>query len=272
MWRSLLLAGALCAAPSLAVASDGWPTPPTESTVKSVYDGDTFTLATGDKVRLKGVNTPELRPREDYGDEARQFAERFLSGETVQLLLDGPNPRDSYGRVVAGVRTSAGDLSVALVEQGLAHVFLIPPDSSDAEALLAAQARARQQRLGIWSTEPYQGALHMTSFHANAAGDDNENVNGEYMRVCNITTGPVSTEGYRLVDRTGLSYPLPAVTIPAGHTVQVRSGKGEQQTDPSQQLQIYLGSSTPLWNNDYEVVTLHDPQGRRIDQRVQGKP
>ena len=43
--------------------------PPKQAVVVAVYDGDTFTLDTGQKVRLRGVNTPELRPPEEYGLE-----------------------------------------------------------------------------------------------------------------------------------------------------------------------------------------------------------
>ena len=59
----------------------GWPLPPESSTVASVYDGDTVTLATGDKIRLRWVNTPELKPAEAYGIEARDAAKEFLTGE-----------------------------------------------------------------------------------------------------------------------------------------------------------------------------------------------
>jgi endonuclease YncB( thermonuclease family) len=242
--------------------------PPTSARVVKVYDGDTFTLETGDKIRLKWVNTPELRPKEPYGDQARDYAARLILDQTISLVLDGPNPRDSYGRVLAGVTTPTGkDLSLALLEEGLGHVFIIPPEHHDLSAHLAAQGEARKARRGIWSTTNYLGALHMTSFHANAAGDDNQNVNGEYLRLANITTETVDTAGYRLMDVSGNSWTFPSVKVPAGHTVLVKSGKGSSQDDPRFQLEIFLGSDTPIWNNDHDVATLLDPQGRTIDTR-----
>lgn len=39
------------------------------STVTSVYDGDTVTLATGDKIRLAGIDAPEIR--QAFGIESR---------------------------------------------------------------------------------------------------------------------------------------------------------------------------------------------------------
>jgi endonuclease YncB( thermonuclease family) len=264
MWALLL---ALTLADAAKPPPGGWPAPPTEARVTSVYDGDTFTLATGDKIRLKWVNTPEMKPEEPYAREAKEFTERFILDESVKLLLDGPNPRDSYGRVLAGIIGPRGNLTEELLRNGYGHLFIIPPDPLDATPLIAAQEEARANRRGIWSTEGFQGAMHITSFHANASGDDTQNVNGEYMRICNVSSAPVDVAGWRLVDRSGASHVFPSVVIPPGHTVKVMSGKGLTQPDPIRQLEIYLGSDIPLWNNELEEVHLYDPQGNRVDRR-----
>jgi len=261
MIRVLMLALSLAKPPS--------GPPPTEARVASVYDGDTFTLETGDKIRLKWVNTPELRPKEAYGVDAKELTQRLVLDERVKLVLDGPNPRDSYGRVIAGVTLpSGGDLSLELIRAGYGHLFIIPPDHADLSAHLAAQAEARAARRGIWSTESYFGALHLTSFHANASGDDFQNVNGEYARICNISTESVDLSQFRIQTRTGTSYALPKMDIPPGHTVMVRSGKGSPQDDPRFQLEAYLGSDTPIWSDAYDVITIVDSQGRTVDQRA----
>jgi len=246
----------------------GWPTPPAESTVASVYDGDTVTLETGDKIRLRWVNTPELKPAEAYGIEARTAAERFLKGKAVRLILDGPNPRDGYGRVLAGLETDEGNLSIYLLELGLGHVFVIPPEDTDMKPFLEAQAKAKAAKRGIWSTDRYSGALHITSFHANAPGDDRENVNGEYLRICNVSNEPLDLDGYKITKATGQSWTLPSVTVPAGHTFKLHSGKGKTQSDGAQQLEVYLGSSTPVWNNKTDKATLYDRFGKVIDARL----
>jgi hypothetical protein len=175
------------------------------------------------------------------------------------------NPRDAYGRVLAGIETEEGNLSTHLLEAGVGHVFIIPPDDTDLKPLLAAQAKAREANRGIWATERYRGTMHITSFHANAAGDDYQNVNGEYLRVCNVTQEPVNLDGYRMTDISGKSWPLPAIVIPAGHTVQVHSGQGEHQMSARKQLEIYLGSTTPIWNNKRDKAVLYDRFGRVVD-------
>lgn len=263
MIASLFLGLALAAEPP----PGGWPPPPAESTVASVYDGDTVTLATGDKIRLRWVNTPELRPPEDFGYEAKALTERFVGNKRVTLVMSGDNPRDGYGRVVAGLDTREGSLTLQLLEQGLGHLFVIPPDDTDLTEMIAAQDRARAARLGIWSTDRYQGELHITSFHANAPGNDRENPNGEYLRVSNVSDHPVDLSSYVMTDRSGRRFALPDVVVPVGYTVKVHSGQGEHQRDTSQQLAVYLGSEGPVWNNDGDRATILDANDRVVDFR-----
>ena len=247
----------------------GWPPPPETGEVASVYDGDTVTLKSGDKIRLRWVNTPELKPAEAYGLEAKKLAEELVLGEEITLITND-DPRDGYGRIVAGVRTGDKDLSVELLEQGLAHLFIIPPDDTDLSAMVAAQGRAQAAKLGIWSTDRYQGALHITSFHANARGDDNENVNGEYARICNVSAKDVNLKGYVITDDDDHKFVLPDVVIPVGHTFQLHSGLGDHQTDPKQQIKVQLGSERPVWNNDGDILTILDATGTVVDRRAHG--
>ena len=235
---------------------------PEVATVVSVYDGDTFTLATGDKVRLQWINTPELRPAEAYGIEARDAAESFLASGKVTLTY-GSVERDGYGRLLAAAAVDDRWLAEHLLEQGLGHLFLIPPvDGVDIDALLAAQTHR-----GIWSTDRYQGTLHITSFHANASGDDRENINGEYLRVCNVSARPVNVDGYRIADASGSSWVFPSMVVPPGHTFKIHSGVGEAQLDPRSQLAIFLGNDMPIWNNKYDRAVIYDRFGRVMDAR-----
>jgi endonuclease YncB( thermonuclease family) len=238
---------------------------PTKARVVSVYDGDTMTLESGEKVRLRWVNTPEKRPPEPYADEARALTERMVLNRTVSLLISGDDARDGYGRLVAGVHNGRENLSLALLEAGLGHVFIIPPENEDMKPFLDAQGRARAGLRGIWSTDRYSGAFHISSFHADGRGDDNTRPGNEYLRVCNITGEAVDTAGFVLKTYAGKKYPLPSVIVPAGHTVLVRSGKGYAQTDPARQLEIFLGTDGPVWDDKYDRATLLGPDGRVVD-------
>lgn len=241
-----------------------------EARVTKVYDGDTVVLDTGERVRVRWVNTPEMRPLQAYAEEAQRFAERLLLHRKVQLVMDSDKQKDGYGRLIAGIRVGDVDLSVALVERGLGHVFIIPPETLDITPLLAAQAKARDSRRGIWSTPRYRGSLHITSFHANAPGDDRENINGEYLRICNVSKEAVDLGNFFLRNVSGKKFRLPAVEIPAGHTVTVMSGQGIAQAEPTEQITAYLNSNEPVWDNDGDRATLLDSNGRTVDEERHG--
>ena len=239
---------------------------PATAVVVSVYDGDTVTLDTGDRVRLRWVNTPEMKPHEDYGPEAKDFTTSLVQGKTVTLQY-GATLRDGYGRLVAGIFVDDKNLSLELVRQGLGHMFVIPPDATDLTALIAAQEAARSARRGIWSTPRYQGSLHITSFHANADGDDRENVNGEYLRVCNVSANAIDLAGYQIADISGNRWTFPSVVVPAGYTFKVHSGKGENAVDKAAQIEVFLQSADPIWNNKLDRATIYDRYGRVEDAR-----
>jgi len=242
-------------------------TPPSSGRVVKVYDGDTLTLENGEKIRLRWVNTPELQPKEDYGLEAREAAKALTLGKIVKLAY-GSVKRDGYGRLLASVQVGEVDLSTHLLGLGLGHLFIIPPDGADHTARNKAQAQARAAGRGIWSTDRYGGVLHITSFHANAPGDDRSNVNGEYLRVANVSDRSVDLDGFRITEQAGRSWLLPSLLIPPGHTVKIHSGRGSHQTDPSAQLAVYLDSDSPVWNNTRDRATLYDRHGRVIDSRL----
>lgn len=262
-----LLASTLTLLLTVATADAAPPPAPLEATVVAVYDGDTVTLDTGDKVRLRWVNTPELKPLEDYGIEARDAARDLLLNKKVKLVY-GQVQRDGYGRLIAGIRTMDGvDLSEHLLGLGYGHLFVIPPDDTDLSTMIAAQEKARSGGRGIWSEDRYKGELHITSFHANANGDDRENPNGEYLRVCNVASRAIDLQGFKLTDISGETWVMPSIVLPPGSTVKLISGKGVNQADPSSQLEVYLQSDGPVWNNSRDRATLYDRFGKVVDNR-----
>jgi micrococcal nuclease len=59
--------------------------------VERVVDGDTLLLASGERVRLIGVDTPETKhpkkPVERFGKEASEFTGQMVEGKRVRLEL-----------------------------------------------------------------------------------------------------------------------------------------------------------------------------------------
>jgi micrococcal nuclease len=63
--------------------------------VERVVDGDTLLLQSGERVRLIGVDTPEIKhpkkPIERFGKEASEFTCQMVEGKRVRLELDPAN-------------------------------------------------------------------------------------------------------------------------------------------------------------------------------------
>jgi micrococcal nuclease len=126
-------------------------------TVVSVSDGDTVKVILNrrkEKVRLVGIDAPELGQR-PWGTEAKKYLETLLgsSGWKVELEFD-VEKRDKYGRVLAYLKTTDGKLiNLLMVRNGYAMLFTIPPNVRYAAELRSAQREAREEHLGIWSSE-----------------------------------------------------------------------------------------------------------------------
>lgn len=125
--------------------------------VKKVVDGDTFVLASGETVRLIGIDTPETvdprRPVGCFGKEASDFAKQMLAGQTVRLEKD-ISETDKYDRLLRYVfiQTDQGEVFFddLLVRQGYAVAKTYPPDVKYQAQFLQAQQEARENNRGLW--------------------------------------------------------------------------------------------------------------------------
>lgn len=128
--------------------------PVQEARVAEVVDGDTVILGSGQKVRLLGIDAPELeregRPADFLAHKARRVLTDLAQGKRVRLKYDQLR-YDRYGRILAFLFLPDGtNLSRELVRQGLAHVYTVPPNMGFRKELLAAQREALAARRGIW--------------------------------------------------------------------------------------------------------------------------
>lgn len=96
-----------------------------------VMDGDTI-VVDNERVRLVGIDTPELHPTPEPGAlEAKQFVEELCLENEVGLDVDDLEPKDKYGRTLAIVYVDIDgswvNLNVELLRRGLAEILYIPP-------------------------------------------------------------------------------------------------------------------------------------------------
>lgn len=130
--------------------------------VTRIVDGDTIEInyqGRTESVRLLLVDTPETKhpqlPVQPFGPEASAFAEEMLLGKTVQVEFDGPK-RDKYDRMLAYLWVDGKNFNEMLLEKGLArYAYVYDPPYTHQSSMKAAEARAKEKRIGIWSIDNY---------------------------------------------------------------------------------------------------------------------
>jgi micrococcal nuclease len=128
--------------------------------VARVVDGDTLLLASGARVRLQGLNTPEtVKPEheiEAWGSEASQFTKDFINkaGHRVRLTF-GMERKDRYERFLAFVWNGDVMLNEELIRAGLAYARRDYRYSDEMKRRFTrAQDEAKRAGRGIWSAPP----------------------------------------------------------------------------------------------------------------------
>lgn len=115
-------------------------------------DGDTFYLSGIGKVRLIGIDTPEVfGEQECFGRQASRFVERTVPvGARLRYRL-GAEERDRYGRALAYVWLDDGRfLNRMLVARGFAQPLTVPPNVEYEDIFVRAARRARESGRGLW--------------------------------------------------------------------------------------------------------------------------
>ncbi len=104
------------------------------------------------------------------------------------------------------------------------------------------------------------GSLEITEAHADAAGDDADNLNDEYIVFKNTGNAPLDLSDWQLRDAAGHSYTVPrGTTLRPGEQVTVHSGSGENTTSD-----LYWNSGQPIWNNGGDTVIVVDTEGTTV--------
>ncbi len=138
--------------------------PPREALVSAVIDGDTLILDGGARVRLLGIDAPEMeregRPAEFLAHKAKAALAELTQGKRLRLEYDQLR-YDHYGRLLAYLFLPDNTMvNAELVRQGLARVYFHPPNVRYRDVLLAAQTEALEGHRGLWQKaisqdEPY---------------------------------------------------------------------------------------------------------------------
>jgi micrococcal nuclease len=117
--------------------------------VTRVADGDSFRCNDGRRIRLIGIDSPE--GQQLFGPSARAALLRLIPTGTLVRLEPDVRFNDQYGRSLAYVWSGPTLVNEAMVRDGWAVLYTIPPNVKYAERLGRAQKEARARGAGLWS-------------------------------------------------------------------------------------------------------------------------
>lgn len=119
------------------------------TTVERVIDGDTFILNSGIRVRLRGLEAPELGLC--GSEEAKKFLETLVLGKPI-VIRDSFT--DKYGRVEGFVYQEDRFINEEMIASGWSRFDFNKSDQQDKLALATRQAQ--DNKTGVFSSLCYQ--------------------------------------------------------------------------------------------------------------------
>ncbi len=231
--------------------------------VSRVIDGDTVEIASGERVRLLGMNTPELG--QPYHDEAANRLKEFVEGKSVTLESD-INEKDQYGRLLRYVYVDEKFVNAELVKEGYANVYILPPNTKHEAELRAAWKECRKIKIRLCGSSPSycdETCIGILNFNWNAEGNDCDNLNDEYVTFkntcsysCNLTKWTIKDEGNNV-------YTFPEFTLGEVATLTLYTGCGTNTG-----TKVYWCNSgkecNSIWNNDGDTLYLRNANGELV--------
>ena len=224
----------------------------------------------------------------ERGDAASAYVSRVAGDATVRLGYDPESPRRGfYGRVLAYVYVRDGgewrQLNYQLLARGDARLY--ESDFVERDRYAAAERRARTAGRGLWAcalpgvtpgdgtddgpnagttaASAARGSLTVARIRADADGDDNRNLNDEYVVLRNDGDSTLRLDGWTVSDEAGKTYAFPSgTTLSPGESLTLYTGRGD-----TRHPDYYWGRDGAVWNNDGDVVTVRRPDGRTVAVR-----
>ncbi|WP_260448769.1 thermonuclease family protein [Listeria grandensis] len=110
--------------------------------------------------RVVDGDTPEsVKPGvavQPYAKEASNYMKTLTQGAKLRLEYDAGGATDKYGRVLAYLYADGKNVNEIMVRKGFARVaYIYKPNTRYLKQLQAAQAKAEQEKLNIWSKPGY---------------------------------------------------------------------------------------------------------------------
>jgi endonuclease YncB( thermonuclease family) len=255
-----------------------------------VADGDTVDVdVAGDgtrvlrRIRLTGLNAMEMTRYSGYADrrrgachavEATARLERLLRRGRMRVRLAAQDPASRAGsrlRRHLSVRIGGRWVDAGRILLAEGHALWLPNGVEHAwnrdfraQAELAAARRLRLYDASACGPGPSAEAALELELNFDAAGRDDLNPDGEWMRVRNRAAAAVPLAGWWLRDSSLRRFTFPAGTVLApGGAVTVHVGRGAREDDA-----LHWGLAAPAFENPTDDrramgdgAYLFDPEG-----------
>ena len=229
-----------------AAAAVSWET----GVVTHIADGDTFDIDLGPKterIRIIGIQAMEIG--ECHAAEATARLAQLIDGKTVSIGSEDPSV-EMQGRLARHVKLNGVNVGETLAREGLVLAFPHPTETTYNLDYISAADEAQAARIGVWDDDscgsgPKQSNPLRLWAKYDADGDDNNNVNGEWVRIKNDGGSNISLNGWSVRDSALNIYDFPGgASLPGGETITVYVGSGSNTS-----TKFYWGMSGPIFNN-----------------------
>ncbi|APE95411.1 lamin tail domain-containing protein [Halodesulfurarchaeum formicicum] len=207
-----------------------------------------------------------------YGHPNEQTLQRLAAQEvrtywtgthgTTKLTSNGTHLRvaTEYDGPTEPLQLRDGEGTTAGPYSTLTDRFVLDVSSGGESKIIAdgGETESTTTESGSGST----GELAVATIHADAEGDDRENLNDEYVVFSNTGDSSLDLSGWTVTDEVGTTYTVPeGVTLDPGTDLTLRTGSGDDT-----ESELYWGSESAIWNNGGDTVIVRDDNGSIITE------
>jgi micrococcal nuclease len=208
--------------------------------VSRVIDGDTVELSNGERVRLLGINAPELE--EPFGEDAKNFLATLVEGKAVSLETD-LREKDEYGRKLAFLFIEGRNVNVEVVRNGMAHTFELNKIYKHVNDLKEAETYARNNQLGIWKKSNITCVKLV----------DLKIVGEEKVILKNECSFSIQLKGWSVEDESHNRFLFPSYVFKPNEVIEIYS--------TNKVARFSFKKKFPIWNKEGDSLFLRDSQG-----------
>lgn len=213
------------------------------------------------RIRICSIQAPEM----DWfggGSAAVELSNVLKPGDRVELRSDQDKSADAAGnprvwrsayKITSADSSTDYNLELHMLDSGWAYSFPLSHEPRNTMNRIVHTKLSAYHGRGLFASPSAHYGKFTLMVYPNPEGPDTPA--GEYLTLKNTSAAAIDISGWRIGDPSPLSsYVFPGGTvIGAGQTFQIFVGTGTNGGGV-----FYMGRTTILLNNDFEVAVLHD--------------